>query len=118
MPQANISLGDLSIIVGITVGVCSIAGFYLGRKKESTTKVKSEAYTQNSINNVMTSIAELKGAVNNLTTKIEVADEKREKEYREVLIMITETKSKYQSLELRVNKIEHRCENRTDRGSI
>ena len=112
--MAEISLGGLVGIVGLVATVCSIASFILGQKKavtaDATSAGKDKGLIESDMNNIKEAIKSLTTSINTLTIKLEAQDEKREKDYREMLVSLTEVKSSYKSLHLRLDTLEKRLE--------
>lgn len=102
---------SLSAIIGLLVAACSIAAFLLGRRKEANLEGKNSGIMESEIKNISRQIQDMKESFDKVNTKLEVGDEKREREYRETIIKVTELLQNYKSLHKRVDCIEDKVNN-------
>lgn len=106
----TIDFPTLTVIVGLFVSGCSIAAFVLGRKKEATTEGKRCGILETDIKNISNQIGEMKNSFDRMNIKLDAAEEKRELEYRNMLVSMTELSTNYSSLHSRVDKIEKKLD--------
>jgi len=104
----NASIFILASLLGIAVSICSITAFYIGRKKEAVGEGKANGVLETDIKNISTQLKEMKEAFDKLSGKMDMVDEKRESEYRAMLIKTTELDASYKSLHRRVDEVEKR----------
>ena len=97
--MGNNTSSSLYAVLSLASVVCGLIGFYLGRKKEATDTGKSEGVLQSNVQNMLDKIEELKNSFNTMSKKIESNEEKREKEYRELLINQTRLETRFDLFE-------------------
>ena len=110
--MTNIDISLLVIIVGLVVSACSIAAFFLGRKKEATAEGNKSGVIESDIKNISRQMEEMKTSFDRMNLKMDTVDEKRESEYRTMLVSVTELTSSYKSLHKRVDAIEQKLDYR------
>ena len=103
----ELTLGELIAVLGIFVSLCSIASFYFGRKKAASDDARETGGIMTDLRYIKESVERTSRAVDNLSTKMDVTDRKREDEYRELLVEFTKLQQSYKSLEHRVENIEN-----------
>ena len=113
MTTVDISL--LVVLIGLVVSACSIAAFFLGRKKEATQDGQKSGVIESDIKNMSRQMEEMKNSFDRMNLKMDTVDEKRESEYRNMLVSITELSSSYKSLHKRVDAIEQKLDFRQER---
>lgn len=102
----NLDITLLVTVVGLIVSVCSIAAFFLGRKKEASSEGRNTGILETDIKNISRQLQDMRVSFDRLSIKIETVDERRENEYRELFVQVTELKSSYKSLHKRLDAIE------------
>jgi len=110
--MTTIDISLLVVLIGLVVSVCSIAAFFLGRKKEATQKGRESGALQTDIKNISRQIDEMKCSFDRLNLKLDTVNEKRENEYRTMLVSVAELTSCYKALHQRVDAIEQKLEHR------
>ena len=106
MTTVDISL--LVVLIGLVVSACSIAAFFLGRKKEATAEGQKSGVIESDIKNISRQMEDMKNSFDRMNLKMDTVDEKRETEYRNMLVSVTELTSSYKSLHKRVDTIEQK----------
>ncbi len=106
--MTTIDISLLVMLIGLVVSACSIAAFFLGRKKEATQKGQESGALQTDIKNISRQIDEMKCSFDRLNLKLDIVDEKRENEYRTMLVSVAELTSSYKALHQRVDVIEQK----------
>ena len=101
----GVTLTSVIAIAGFISTLMSIAAFWLGQKKAASCEGKDRGVMESDVNNIKDSIKALTNSFDTLTIKLETQDERREKEYREMLISLTEVKSSYKALHTRVDDL-------------
>ena len=94
--------------------ICGVAAFLIGRKKAAEDEGEKEGNIKTDIQYIKESIKDTAKSIENLSLKIETSDNKREEDYRALLVQLTELESSYKSLHIRVDNIEkniHSCRN-------
>lgn len=86
--------------------ICGIASFLAGRKKSVQDDGEKEGNIETDIQYIKESIKDTAKSIETLTLKMETSDNKREEDYRALLVQLTELKSGYKSLYIRVDNIE------------
>lgn len=100
----------VAILLSISVSVCSILAFLLGRKKEASQDGKRSGVIETDIRNMSLQVTEMKKSLDVINDKLADSNEKRETEYRHMLVQMTELSSSYKSLHKRVDAIEQKCD--------
>ena len=106
----GVTLTGIIGIAGFISTLMSIAAFWLGQKKAASPEGKDKGLMESDMNNLKEAMKTLTKSFDTLTIKLETQDEKREKDYREMLISLTEVKSSYKSLHIRVDDLCKRME--------
>lgn len=101
----GLTWGAFAAVLAVVVSLCSVAAFFLGRKKAASEEGESKGQVATDLQYIKDTLKENTRAVENLTTKLDLVDTKREEDYRSMLVQITEMKSKLAALEARVNTI-------------
>lgn len=104
--MADLTIGGLVAVLGIFVSICSIASFYLGRKKAASDDAREAGGLMTDLKYIKESVEKTSRAVDNLSHKMDETDQKREKEYRELLVEFTKLQQSHKSLEHRVHDLE------------
>lgn len=90
-------------MVAFVASVCSVASFYFGRKRAAQDVGQESGGIKKDIEYIKNSVSKMECSIDNITTKMEKNDEKRETEYRELLIAFTKTDGSVKSLHRRVD---------------
>lgn len=106
--MTNLDISILVILVSLVVSACSIAAFFLGRKKEATAEGQKSGAIETDIRNISHQMEDMKNSFDKMNLKMDTVDEKRETEYRNMLVSVTELTSSYKSLHKRVDTIEQK----------
>lgn len=88
----------LAACIALVVSLCSIASFYFGRRKAATDEAREEAKVSVDLKYIKDTIRDQTKSLDNLTTKLDDQNAKREKEYRELLVKFTELETKHRLL--------------------
>ena len=107
----ELTLGELIAVLGIFVSLSSIASFYFGRKKAASDEARETGGIMTDLRYIKESVERTSRAVDNLSTKMDTTDHKREDEYRELLVEFTKLQQSHKSLEHRVENIENAQKN-------
>jgi len=110
--MTTIDISLLVMLIGLVVSACSIAAFFLGRKKEAAQEGQESGALQTDIKNISRQIDEMKISFDKLNLKLDTVNEKRENEYRTMLVNVTELTSCYKALHQRVDAIEQKLDYR------
>ena len=86
--------------------ICSLAAFLIGRKRAAQNEGAKEGNIKTDIQYIKESIKDTAKSIETLSMKMETSDNKREEDYRALLVQLTELKSNYKSLYTRVDNIE------------
>lgn len=116
----TVDVSVLVVILSIVVSVCTIAGFLLGRKQAAKDTGKQEGSTTADLKHLSDSFSKMEKAIDSLSTKIDLSNErmavkidgandKREQEYREMLVKATRLEESQKSLHKRIDFIEKIC---------
>lgn len=100
-----VSLPVVISVAGLVSTIMSIVAFWLGRKKAYSDEGRDKGHIQSDITYLRESITALTKSFEGLALKLDIQDEKREKDYREMLVTLTELKTSYKSLHKRVDEL-------------
>lgn len=102
----DLTLGGLIAVLGVFVSLCSIASFYFGRKKAASDDARETGGIMTDLKYIKESVERTSKTVDTLSTKMDTTDQKRENEYRELLVEFTKLQQSHKSLQHRVESIE------------
>lgn len=102
----GLTLAGFVACVALCSTICGIAAFVIGRKKAAQDEGEKEGNIKTDIQYIKESIKDTAKSIETLTLKMETSDNKREEDYRALLVQLTELKSSYKSLHIRVDNIE------------
>lgn len=102
----DLTLGGLIAVLGVFVSLCSIASFYFGRKKAASDDARETGGIMTDLKYIKESVERTSKTVDALSTKMDATDQKRENEYRELLVEFTKLQQNHKSLQRRVENIE------------
>lgn len=94
----GLTVGGIIALLGVCCSLCSIAAFFIGRRKAATDEAKEEAKVSLDLRYIKDSVKEQSKSLETLTTKLDEQNTKREKEYRELLVKFTELETKHRLL--------------------
>lgn len=102
----GVSWGAIAAVMALCCSLCSVASFYFGRRKAATDDAEEEGSLKTDINYIKETIKETTKSIESLSLKMDRSDSKREEDYRQLLVNMTELKASYKSLHIRVDNIE------------
>ena len=97
-------------VLSIVVAFCSVASFYFGRRKAATDDAKEEGGLKTDIQYIKETIRDTTKSLDSLSLKLDAQDKQRENDYRQMLVELTELKSSYKSLHIRVDNMEKKIQ--------
>ena len=97
-------------VLSIVVALCSVASFYFGRRKAATDDAKEEGGLKTDIQYIKETIRDTTKSLDSLSLKLDAQDKQRENDYRQMLVELTELKSSYKSLHIRVDNLEKKIQ--------
>lgn len=106
----GLTWGAVVAVVALCCSLCSIAAFLLGRRKAAQDEGKEEGSLKTDIQYIKDTIRDTTKSLENLSLKLDTQDKQREEDYRQLLIQITELKSSYKSLHIRVDEMNKRID--------
>lgn len=106
----GMSWGVLAALVALVCSFCSIASFLLGRKKQAQDAGKQEGSVATDLKYIKETIKDTTKSLEALTIKLDTQDKQREQDYRDLLVQITELKSSYKSMHIRVDELQRRID--------
>lgn len=89
---------------------CSIASFLLGRKKAAEQEGEEEGGLKKDLQYIKDNIRDTTKSLDSLSLKLDAQDKQREQDYRQMLVELTELKSSYKSLHIRVDELQRRVD--------
>lgn len=92
--------------LGLVCSLCTIAAFYIGRRKAAADEGKEKGSLKKDIEYIKDTVKDTTKSLETLAIKLEAQDKQREDDYRQLLVQLTELKSSYKSLHLRVDHAE------------
>ena len=106
----GLTWGAVVAFVALCCSLCSIAAFLLGRRKAAQDEGKEEGSLKTDIQYIKDTIRDTTKSLDALSLKLDAQDKQREEDYRQLLIQITELKSSYKSLHIRVDEMNKRID--------
>lgn len=106
----GLTWGAVVAVVTLCCSLCSIAAFLLGRRKAAQDEGKEEGSLKTDIQYIKDTIRDTTKSLDALSLKLDAQDKQREEDYRQLLIQITELKSSYKSLHIRVDEMNKRID--------
>lgn len=106
----GLNWGAVVAVVALFCSLCSIASFLLGRRKVAQDKGKEEGSLKTDIQYIKDTIRDTTKSLDALSLKLDAQDKQREEDYRQLLIQITELKSSYKSLHIRLDETNKRID--------
>ena len=106
----GLNWGAVVAVVALCCSLCSIAAFFLGRRKAAQEEGKEEGSLKTDIQYIKDTIRDTTKSLDALSLKLDTQDKQREEDYRQMLIQITDLKSSYKSLHIRVDEMNKRID--------
>ena len=92
-------------VLSIVVALCSVASFYFGRRD-----MPFDEWVETDIQYIKETIRDTTKSLDSLSLKLDAQDKQRENDYRQMLVELTELKSSYKSLHIRVDNLEKKIQ--------
>jgi len=106
MEQINANvIYALLVLLG---AVMSLITFYLGRRRDATEMGIKDGMLTQSLQTLQLSLNEMKSSIERINNKMDMTDERREREYRDILVAYAKLEESYKSLHKRVDSLEYR----------
>lgn len=102
----GLTIGTIGAVLALCCSICSVASFYFGRRKAATDDAKVEGSLHTDIKYIKDTIRDTTKSIDALSIKLDAQDKQREEDYRQLLVQLTELKSSYKSLHIRVDNME------------
>lgn len=106
----GLTWGAVVAVVALCCSLCSIASFLLGRRKVANEEGKEEGSLKTDIQYIKDTIRDTTKSLDALSLKLDAQDKQREEDYRQLLVQLTELKSSYKSLHIRVDEMQRRID--------
>ena len=106
----GLTWGAVVAVVALCCSLCSIASFFLGRRKAAQEEGKDEGSLKTDIQYIKDTIRDTTKSLDALSLKLDTQDKQRDEDYRQMLIQITDLKSSYKSLHIRVDEMNKRID--------
>lgn len=106
----GLNWGAVAAVVALCCSLCSITAFLLGRRKVAQDEGKEEGSLKTDIQYIKDTIRDTTKSLDALSIKLDAQDKQREEDYRQMLVQITELKSSYTSLHIRVDEMNKRID--------
>lgn len=94
----GLTLAGVVALLGICCSICSLAAFFIGRRKAATDEAKEEAKVSLDLKYIKDTVQKQTESLDSLSTKLDTQSQQREKEYRELLVKFTELETKHRLL--------------------
>lgn len=104
----GLSWGAVVAVVALCCSLCSVASFLLGRRKVAQDEGKEEGSLATDLKYIKETIRDTTKSLEALNVKLDAQGKQREQDYRDLLVQITELKSSYKSLHIRVDETQRR----------
>lgn len=104
----GLTWGALAAVVALLCSICSVASFLLGRRKVAQDEGKEEGSLKTDLKYIKETVRDTTRSLDALALKLDAQDKQREEDYRQMLIQLTELKSSYKSLHIRMDNLERR----------
>lgn len=102
----GLTWGAVAAVLAVCTSLCSVASFYFGRRKAATDDAQEEGSIKTDIRYIKDTIRDTTKSIDALSIKLDAQDKQREDDYRQLLVQLTELKSSYKSLHIRVDNME------------
>lgn len=97
-------------VILLLVALCSLASFYYGRKKAISEEAQQDGSLKTDIRYIKETMRDTTKSLDALSMKLDASDKSREQDYRSLLVQLTELKSSYKSLHIRVDELNRRVD--------
>lgn len=104
----GLSWGAVVAVVALCCSLCSVASFLLGRRKVAQDEGKQEGTLATDLQYIKETIKDTTKSLEALNVKLDAQSKQREEDYRDLLVQLTELKSSYKSLHIRVDEMQRR----------
>lgn len=94
----GLTVGGVIALIGLCCSLCSIAAFFIGRRKAVQDEAREEAKVALDLQYIKETVGTQTKALETLTIKLDTQSAQREKEYRELLVKCTELETKHRLL--------------------
>ena len=102
----GLTIAGIAACIALCSSICGVAAFWLGRKKAAEDEGEQEGSIKTDLQYIKESVRDTTKSIDSLSLKLEASDKSREEDYRTLLVQLTELKSSYNSLHIRVDNIE------------
>lgn len=106
----GLTLGGIVATIALCTSLCSVASFYFGRRKAATDEAKENERVSTDLRYIKDMVRDTTKSLDTLSVKLDAQDKQREEDYRQLLVQLTELKSNYKSLHIRVDNLEKRID--------
>lgn len=106
----NMTWSIFIALVGVCCSACSIAAFFIGRKKAAAQEGEQEGGLRTDLQYIKDNLRDTTKSLDALSLKLDAQDKQREADYRQMLIKVTELESSYKSLHIRVDELQRRIQ--------
>lgn len=104
----GLSWGAVVAVVAFCCSLCSVASFLLGRRKVAQDEGKEEGTLATDLKYIKETIKDTTKSLDALNVKLDAQNKRQEQDYRDLLVQLTELKSSYKSLHIRVDEMQRR----------
>jgi len=104
--MSGMTLGDMGALLALCTSICSIASFYIGRQRAAASEAEESGHMSSDLQYIKDNLRDTSKSLDALTAKLDAQNKQREEDYRELLVKLTELKSSYKSLHIRVDQLE------------
>ena len=101
----GITWGGIVALLGVCTSGCSVAAFFIGRRKAATDAAKEDTKMSLDLQYIKDTLRETTKSIDKLVTKMDAQHEAREQQYREMLVEFTKLKSSYTALHNRLDAL-------------
>lgn len=102
----GLTIAGITACIALCSSICSVAAFWIGRKRAAEDEGEQEGSIKTDLQYIKESVRDTTKSIDSLSLKLEASDKSREEDYRTLLVQLTELKSSYKSLQIRVDNIE------------
>lgn len=106
----ELTWGAAAAVIALCCSLCSVASFLLGRRKAANEEGEKEGSLKTDIQYIKETIRDTTKSLDALSIKLDAQDKQREEDYRQLLVELTELKSSYKSLHIRVDEMQRRID--------
>lgn len=106
----GLSWGAVVAVVAFCCSLCSVASFLLGRRKVAQDEGKEEGTLATDLKYIKETIKDTTKSLDALNVKLDAQNKRQEQDYRDLLVQLTELKSSYKSLHIRVDEMQRRID--------